>query len=142
MKGFTHTGVSIIFFCQDNTGRVLLHKRSKNCRDEHGKWDCGGGGLKFAEKVEDGLKREIKEEFGAIPKSFEFLGFRDVHREHEGKKTHWITLDFKVLLDPSEVKNNEPHKIEEIGWFSLQDFPSPLHSQFPAFLEQYSEKLF
>ena len=29
-----------------------------------------------------------------------------------------------------EVKNNEPEKIEEIGWFFLNNLPEPLHSGF------------
>jgi hypothetical protein len=33
------------------------------------------------------------------------------------------------LVDPTKVKNNEPEKIDEIGWFSLDKLPSPLHSQ-------------
>ena len=73
--------------------------------------------------------------------SFEFLGFRDVHREHDGQKTHWIALDFKVLVDPANVKINEPHKFDELGWFTMNTLPKPWHSQFPEFLEKYHGKL-
>jgi 8-oxo-dGTP diphosphatase len=140
-KGFDFTGVSIVFFCHDGEGNFLLSKRSTNCRDEHGTWDPGGGGLEVHDTVEDTIRKEIKEEYCADVLAQEFLGFRDVHREHEGKKTHWIALDFKVLIDKTQVKNGEPHKLEEIGWFRLETLPSPLHSQFPYFLEKYREKL-
>jgi len=33
---------------------------------------------------------EIKEEYCTDVLGFDFLGYRDVHREHNGKKTHWI----------------------------------------------------
>lgn len=46
-KGEDYTGVSIVYLCHDGKGRYLLAKRSVNCRDEHGVWDCGGGGLEF-----------------------------------------------------------------------------------------------
>jgi ADP-ribose pyrophosphatase YjhB (NUDIX family) len=46
-----------------------------NCRDEQGMWDGGGGGLKFGEKIEDAVVREIKEEYCATPKKIEFLGY-------------------------------------------------------------------
>jgi len=140
-KSIDYTGITIIFFCHDGHGHYLLNKRSKNCRDEHGRWDCGGGALDFGNKVEDTLRKEIKEEYDADILEHEFLGFRDVHRIHEGKKTHWVALDFRVLLNRDQVKNGEPHKFDEIGWFKLNDLPEPLHSQFPNALEKYKDKL-
>lgn len=118
-----------------------MNKRGTNCRDEHGRWDCGGGGLEFGDTVENTLEKEIKEEYCTDVLDSEFLGYRDVHREHEGMKTHWIALDFKVLVDKEKVKNGEPHKFDEVKWFSLNNFPESLHSQFPKFLELYKNKL-
>ena len=141
-KGFDFTGVSIVYFCHDGNGNVLLSKRNQNCRDEHGCWDQGGGGLKFGEKVENGLQREIQEEYCADIIESEFLGFRDVHREHNGQKTHWIALDFKVKLNKDAVKNGEPEKHDEIKWFPFELLPEPLHSQLPHFLNIYKNKLF
>lgn len=140
-KGEDFTGVTIVYLCHDGKGNVLLGKRSKNCRDEHGRWDIGGGGLEFGDKVEDTLRKEIKEEYGTDVLDYEFLGYRDVHREQNGKKTHWIALDFKVLVDPEKVKNGEPHKFDEVKWFKIEDFPEPLHSQLPAFLKNYKDKI-
>ena len=87
------------------------------------------------------MKKEIKEEYGAVVLDNEFLGFRDVHREHEGVKTHWIALDYKVLIDPAQVKNGEPHKMLEVKWFPADQLPHPQHSQFPKFLAQYRDRL-
>ncbi len=140
-KGYDFTGVSLVFFCHDGHGRFLMAKRKDTCRDEHGCWDPGGGGLEFGEKVEEALRREIFEEYATTAECIEFLGYRDVHREHQGHPTHWIALDFKVRVLPELVKNNEPHKHEEIGWFSLNKLPSPVHSQFPTFVEKYGERL-
>ena len=95
--------------------------------------------MEFGDTVENTLRKEIREEYCTDVVNYEFLGFRDVHRVHDGKPTHWIALDFKVLIDRAKVKNGEPHKFEEIGWFALEDFPAPLHSQFPFFLEKYRE---
>lgn len=140
-KGVNYTGVAITYFCHDNNGNFLMNKRSNNCRDEHGCWDCGSGGLELHDTVENTLKKEIKEEYCADILNCEFLGYRDVHREHNNKKTHWITLDFKVLVDPKKVKNGEPHKFDEIKWFALDNLPSPLHSQTPKFIELYKGRL-
>ncbi|MBI2474768.1 MAG: hypothetical protein HYV68_03630, partial [Candidatus Taylorbacteria bacterium] len=83
------------------------------------------------------LKKEIMEEYGVEVLGSEFLGFRDVHREHDGMKTHWIALDYKVLVAREKVKNGEPHKFDAIDWFKIGNFPEPLHSQFPDFLRKY-----
>ena len=140
-KGVDYTGVTIVYYCHDGQGNFVMSKRSTSCRDEHGRWDPGGGGLEFGDTVENTLKKEIKEEYCTDVLSYEFLGFRDVHREHDGVKTHWIGLDFKVLVDRGKVKNGEPNKFDEIGWFSIDNLPDPVHSQFPKFLELYREKL-
>jgi 8-oxo-dGTP diphosphatase len=140
-KGEDYTGVSIVFILHDGEGKYLLNKRSKECRDEHGRWDIGGGGLEFGDTIEETLEKELLEEFGCKILDYEILGFREVHREHDGKKTHWVTIDHKILIDPKEVKNKEPHKFEELRWFSINKFPEPMHSQWPAFYEKYRENL-
>jgi len=140
-KGIDFTGVSVVFFCHDGNGNFLLSKRGQNARDEHGTWDPGGGALEFDENVVDALRKEILEEYCTDVLSYDFLGFRDVHRESDGKKTHWLALDFKVLVDSSKAKNGEPHKLDEIGWFRLDSLPEPTHSQFPHFLKLYGDKL-
>ncbi len=175
-KGVDFTGVSMIYFCHDGKGNFLMAKRSQNARDEHGKWDIGGGALDFGSSVEEALKKEIKEEYCTDVLSYEFLGFRDVHREIQldtglswklrlswkltevnfvhldqfrpsisvvplRKKTHWIALDFKVLVDPAKIRNGEPHKFDEICWFTFDSFPENLHSTVPVIFEKYKEKL-
>ena len=140
-KGEDYTGVTVVYFCHDGKGNFLLNKRSNNCRDEHGTWDPGGGGLEFDDTVESSLRKEIKEEYCTDVLGHEFLGYRDVHRVNNGKKTHWIALDFKVLIDRDKVANGEPHKFDAIEWFTLDRLPKPLHSQFPIFLDLYKGKL-
>ena len=85
-------------------------------------------GGEFGDTVENTLRKEIKEEYGTDILDFEFLGYQDVHREYKGKKTHWVALCFKVLVEREKVKNGEPHKFDEVKWFKLKDFPKPLHS--------------
>lgn len=140
-KGVDYVGVTLSFFCHDGKGNFVMAKRGLNARDENGRWDIGGGGLEFGDKVEERLRREIKEEYCTDIIKYEFLGYRDVHREHNGLPTHWISLDFKVLVDPKQVKNGEPHKFDEIGWFTLDTIPVPAHSQFPEFLRLYRDRL-
>ncbi len=140
-KGIDYPGITTVFLCHDGNGNYLLSKRSIQCRDEHGTWDPGAGALEHGLPVLENLKKEIEEEYCTEVLELEHLGYRDVHREHKGEKTHWIALDFKVLINRDKVKIGEPHKIEAIGWFKKEEFPEPLHSQFPHFLEKYKDKM-
>lgn len=139
--GEDYVGVCVVFYCHDGMGNVLMGKRSINSRDDIGNWDIGGGKLEFGDTVEDTLKNEIKQEYCTEIIEYEFLGYRDVHRIEKGRKTHWIGLDFKVLVDKNKVRNGEPHKLECVKWFRKDEWPVPTHSQFPEFLMRYIEKL-
>ena len=128
-KGEDHIGVTVSFYCHDGQGNYVLNKRGVMCRDEQGMWDFGGGGVDVHDGVEDTLKKEIHEELCTDVLDYEFIGYRDVHRENNGVKTHWISLNFIVRVDRSKVQNGEPHKFDEIGWFTLDNLPEPGHSQ-------------
>lgn len=140
-KGIDYIGICVCYICHDGKGRFVLNKRGKNSRDEQGRWDCGGGSLDFGETVEGTLRKEIKEEYGADVISYEFLGFRDLFRDINGEKTHWLTIDFKALVDPLQVKNAEPHKFDAVEWFTMNSLPAPLHFGFSHMFKKYSKKI-
>lgn len=140
-KGIDYPGISIVFYCHDGNGKFLMGKRSANCRDEHGCWDIGSGGLEFGDSVEDTLKIEIFQEYCTKVLEYEFLGYRDVHRKNRDVETHWVGLDFKVFVDFNKWGNGEPHKFDEVKWFDKDSLPSPVHSQFPEFLRKYKDRL-
>lgn len=134
-RGIDHIGISASFVVHDGKGRVLLQKRSANTRDEHGRWDVGGGAIELGESIDEAVRREIKEELCAEPIDIQFLTIYDAFREHNGESTHWISIIHAVEVNPDDVKIGEPHKIDEIGWFTSDDLPSPLHSQFWKFYQ-------
>jgi ADP-ribose pyrophosphatase YjhB (NUDIX family) len=133
--GIDHIGVTCAFWCHDGNGRVLLHKRSNKCRDEHGRWDCGGGTMEFGETFEDTVRREVKEEYGVEPLVMDYILTENVLREHDGRKTHWIKNLYWVLVDAEKAINGEPEKMDEIGWFTFDSLPDPLHSQITSEVE-------
>ena len=140
-KGVDFVGVAVAYLCHDGKGNILFNKRGKNTRDEQGTWDIGAGGIEIGDTAVETLRKEIKEEYCTDVLDYEFLGYRDVLREHNSKKTHWLMIDFKVLVDRKKVKNGEPHKFDAIEWFTLKSLPTPIISPFPNFLEKYKDKL-
>lgn len=140
-RGVDYIGVNVVFICHDGEGNILLHKRGPGCRDEVGVWDCGGGAVEFGESLEEAVRREVIEEYCVEAKEVEFLWIREAIREKDGRKTHWVPTVWYVLVDRSQVKNGEPNKLEELGWFRLNEMPQPLHSQFPYDLEMLRKHL-
>jgi ADP-ribose pyrophosphatase YjhB (NUDIX family) len=141
-KGKSFIGITTVFLCHDGKGKLLLGKRSKNARDEHGRWDPGGGGLKHGETVENGLRRELFEEYGVEPKQLDFIGYFDAFREApDGTPTHWLAMCFAAEVNPDQVEIKEPDIIDEFGWFKLDNLPSPMHSQYDIFFKKHGAKL-
>lgn len=130
-KGVDFIGVTCVFFCHDGKGNVLLHKRSQFCRDEQGRWDCGGGSMEFGEEsFEEVVRREVKEEYKVDAIEIEHVSTTNIIRDNDGTKTHWIALIHAVLVPEGEGEIGEPHKAEEIGWFAHNALPDDLHSCF------------
>ena len=135
--GVDYVGVTTPFYCHDGKGNLLLHKRSKACRDEHGRWDAGSGKLEHNLSFEENVLQEVLEEYGCKGKIQDRLPAHDIFREQNGLMTHWVAVSFFIKVNPKEVKNCEPHKIEELGWFTLDNLPEPLHTGFAQSLKTY-----
>lgn len=141
-KGISFTGITTVFLCHDGKGKLFLAKRSKNTRDEHGRWDSGGGGLKHGQTIDDNLRREVLEEYGVEAVESKFIGYYDAFRESlEGLPTHWLAMCFAVQVDSDKVQIMEPEMVDGYGWFSLDELPQPMHSQFEKFMGLYGDKL-
>jgi 8-oxo-dGTP diphosphatase len=135
--------ISVCHLLHDGHGKYATHWRTSAARDEHERWDIGGGGVKFNESIIDAVKRELKEEYCADALDIHFLGWRDVFRNQDGKDTHWVTFDFKVDVDPAKVELGEPHKARDLRWVTIDEMLAldPQHSQLGVFLKKYKEKL-
>jgi 8-oxo-dGTP diphosphatase len=135
--GFDYVGITTPFYCHDGKGNLLMHKRSKECRDEQGRWDAGGGKLEMNLSLEENVLQEVLEEYGCKGEIQERLPAHDIFREQNGVKTHWVAVPFFVKVNPEEVKNGEPHKIEEISWFGIDKLPELLHTGFTYSFNKY-----
>ncbi|MDP3985651.1 MAG: NUDIX domain-containing protein [bacterium] len=129
-RGVDYIGVCCVFVCHDGNGRIVMHKRSARCRDEHGRWDCGGGSMEFGESFEDAVRREVREEYGTDIVQLNYAGVRSVVRDNNGTPTHWVAVVFAAQVRPELVRIGEPEKMDDLGWFTPDQLPTPLHSKF------------
>ncbi len=137
--GKDYTGVVVCALVHDGKGSFLLLKRGQGARDEHGAWDICGGALDFGESIAAGLEREIKEELDTKALEIKFLKAISVVRKQNGLSTHWVALCHAAKVDPKTVRLAEPHKFDELGWFTASSLPSPVHSQFHKILQAANE---
>jgi len=125
LKGIDCIGVSVGAVIVNNRGEVLLTKRSQKTRNEQGKWETPGGAVKFGEKREEAVKREMMEELGV-----EIEIVRVIHTSDEiltDQKQHWVPTCYLVKIKTNqEPKIMEPEKCDEIRWFPLNKLPENL----------------
>ena len=141
-KGIDFTGICAVFWCHDGNGKFFLAKRSVNCRDERGTWESPGGSLDFGEAPDDALTRELEEEFGCTKFTIdEVLPPNSVVREEDSIMTHWIAFIYILRVDPDDMSICEPDKVDDIGWFALDDLPEPLHTATAIEIERYRKNL-
>lgn len=137
--GEDYIGITTPFYCNDGKENFLFHKRSKNCRDEQGKWEPGGGQLEFGLTPEENVLKEVKEEYGCKGVIQKTIPLVTMFRTNNGKKTHWISFPFFIKVNKDEVKIGEPDKIDELGWFKLTKLPKPLHTGFARTFKTYKK---
>lgn len=124
-KGIDYIGVAAGAMIFNDKGELFLSRRSQNCKNERGHWETPGGSIKFGETQEQAVRREMIEEYGAEIEIIEQFPAADHMIPAEGQ--HWVATTFLARFKPGqEPKIMEPEKCDEIGWFSLDNLPSPL----------------
>ena len=71
--GFDCVGVGCGALIVNDKNEALLLKRTSKTRNGAGLWSKPGGGVEFGEKIEETVKREIKEELGVDVEIIKFL---------------------------------------------------------------------
>lgn len=137
--GVDYIGVSVGAFIVNDKREILLLKRSQNAKNEKGKWEAPGGAVEFGETLEQAVRREMKEELGIEIDILKQWTAKD-HIIPEDKQ-HWVPTTFLVKLSKGDApKIMEPHKHDAIGWFAMDNFPSPLSVITQMDLEEYKSK--
>lgn len=110
--------VPVVIGVIKNKKKFLLTKR-RSPKKEWNKWQFPGGGLKFGEKLEAGLKREIMEEVGIKVKVKKILPIIEIIR----KKDNFHGIFFVFLCQMIDNKNKIKLNFEasEYGWFTKEE---------------------
>jgi len=124
----------------NDKNEALLVKRGVKSKNEVGVWSKPGGTVEFGEKVEDAVKREIKEELGVDIKLSKFLGFTNHIIKSENQ--HWVTFNYLAKIIEGEPKIMEPEKIAEIKWFNLRNLPEKLSQTTSEPIKDYLKSIF
>src|SRR3989344_5511768 len=96
-----------------------------------------GGGWILAKQFKQPCVEKLNRSILTSIIEFDFLGYRDIFREQNGKKAHWVCLYFKVLVNPDQVKDGEPHKLDEVRWFTVKAIPENIYSKFYGFFNSH-----
>jgi 8-oxo-dGTP diphosphatase len=93
----------------------LFGKKAKDVGPYPNKWLILGGGLNAeSEAIEEGLRREIREEGGIEITNIRHIGFGEDYAIKEGEKTHFIFLNF--IVDHMSGEPRPGDDIAEIKW--------------------------
>lgn len=138
-RGVDYIGVSVGAMIFNDKGELFLSKRSKKATNERGCWENPGGSVKFGEKLEEAVKREIKEEYGTEIDIIEQFLAQDHIIPQENQ--HWVATTFLAKIRKGQTpKILEPQKCDETGWFPLDKLPKLLSIVTKLDLKKYNEK--
>ncbi len=137
--GVDYIGVGCGALIVNDKNETLLFKRGIKSRNQAGYWSKPGGTVEFGEKIEDAIRREIKEELGVDIELIKFLGFTNHIIKEENQ--HWLSISYLAKITKGDPKNMEPNKHDEIGWFSLDNLPEKLTQTTSELIEEYLKSL-
>src|SRR4029079_10654003 len=120
-----------IFTDADN--RVLLCRMAPDRGVFPGRWALPGGGVEESERIDDALRREIREELGIEIASMTPLLFKDrildkTFADGSKKTLHMLFLVYRCTASSGTIRLNE--EFSEYGWFDRAQLeaidPNPL----------------
>jgi 8-oxo-dGTP diphosphatase len=124
-----------VFLIKDN--QILLLRRF-NTGHEDGNYGVPAGRLEGGEEVKSAAIREVKEECNIEinPDDLEIIGVMHINSNDE-------RVDFFFVTDcwSGEIRNSEPHKCDDLSWFSIDNLPSNFIPFVKQALDNYKNRI-
>jgi ADP-ribose pyrophosphatase YjhB (NUDIX family) len=117
---FPGVGAGLVILRDD--GKVLLCRRLK--APEAGFWNIVGGKVDHLEPSSQAARREAEEETGLTIGEIEFLCVAE--EIIAADRQHWLSMIYLTRDFTGTPSLTEPDKLSDIGWFDLDDLPTPL----------------
>jgi len=138
-RGVDYIGVGVGALIVNERGELFLARRGPLAKNERGLWEFPGGSVEYGERLEDALKREIREEYGLEIEVGELLDVVDHILPDEGQ--HWVSPTYICKPVSCDPKILEPGKCTEIGWFPPDQAPGDLTIISRQNLENYLKRI-
>jgi len=131
-------------FPEPTAGALIFNRQGKLFLMKSHKWRNNyvlpGGHIELGEKIDDALKREIKEETGLDIYDIRFLWFQEfIFDKAFWKKKHFIFLDFVCKTNSSKVKLNSEAQ-EHIWVWPQQALDLPTEPYTKKTIKEYLKK--
>ncbi|MCX6794118.1 MAG: NUDIX domain-containing protein [Candidatus Gottesmanbacteria bacterium] len=119
-------------------GKILLSRRFQTGYED-GKYSLPAGHIEKNETLTNGTCREICEETGIDLKPSDLRLVHVMHRKHIDIRMDFFFTTNKTGLNP---KNLEPHKSDDVAWFSMNKLPDNTIPYIRAAVENYRKNIF
>ncbi|WP_188838073.1 NUDIX domain-containing protein [Flexivirga endophytica] len=121
------TRVGAYAVCIHDGSILLSHQISAG--PAQGKWTLPGGGVDFGEEPAGAAIRECREESGLVPELGQVLGIHsNTYESSDGIERHGIRILYRAVFAEGRPEPMNPNdgEIDQVGWFALDDLPSPI----------------
>lgn len=129
---------AVHLFLVRNTEILLLRRYNTGWGD--GSYSVPAGHVDGDEKVSDAMMREAKEEIGIEIQTNDLQFAHVMHRKQPYRET--IEFFFSATQWQGEPTNKEPHKCDDLRWFSMEQLPENTVSYVEAAIEHYRRNVF
>ena len=97
-------------------GKLFLMKSHK----WKGRYCIPGGHIELGERIEDAVRREVKEETNLDVYDLEFVCLQEfIYDEQFWERSHFLFLDYACRTDATDVRLNE--EAQEYAWVTLDE---------------------
>lgn len=106
---------------EDDSGRILLQKRSTNMRVYPNCWDNSAAGhVDVGEDYLGAAKREMQEEVGITGKELTEIGAYFTDEQYEDLRLRRFNKVYKTKATDKDI-TIDPSEVSEVKWFSLDE---------------------